>query len=287
MQEPVAYPKVLSELDLILLHMWKLMRSIMKSRNWTREELVLALNLYLKLPFGKLHSRTQEVVHLASIIDRTPGSVAMRLVNFSSVDPYHQKRGIGGLPGGRKQVEPIWEEFNQNKDDLLYESEMILAEREGNSIYNKYADVLIGTENLVGESKIKEVKVRVNQNVFRKIVLANYSGKCAISGIDIPELLVASHIIPWSKNEKERLNPENGICLSPLYDKAFDIGLIGLNCKYEILVSNQLKKSKQKDFYNRYFGHLETSKILIPKKYMPKKEFLEYHLDVVFGKRMS
>ena len=61
------------------------------------------------------------------------------------------------------------------------------------------------------------MKTRVNQNVFRQIVLANYNKKCAITGIDIPDLLVASHIIPWSKNEEERLNPENGICLSALY----------------------------------------------------------------------
>ena len=74
--------------------------------------------------------------------------------------------------------------------------------------------------------KVREVKTRVNQNVFRKIVLANYNGKCALTGIDISELLVACHIIPWSENEQERLNPENGICLSSLYDKAFDKGLI-------------------------------------------------------------
>jgi putative restriction endonuclease len=42
------------------------------------------------------------------------------------------------------------------------------------------------------------------------MILANYSTKCAITGIDIPELL-ASHIVPWSINENERLNPENGI----------------------------------------------------------------------------
>ena len=64
------------------------------------------------------------------------------------------------------------------------------------------------------------------------MVLSNYDSKCAITGIDIPQLLYASHIIPWSQNENERLNPENGICLSALYDKAIDKGLIGLNNKY-------------------------------------------------------
>jgi putative restriction endonuclease len=73
---------------------------------WTREELILALNLYLQLLFGKLHSKTPEIVHLADVIGRTPGSVAMRLNNFASVDPYHQQRGITGLTGGIKQVQP-------------------------------------------------------------------------------------------------------------------------------------------------------------------------------------
>jgi putative restriction endonuclease len=256
----------------------------MKRRNWTREELVLALNLYLKLPFGKMHSRTPEVIHLANLIDRTPGSIAMRLGNFANVDPYHQPRGIVGLSGGKKQVKPIWEEFINNKDDLLFESENILAAKELNSIDHKFADLLIGLENLSGDTKLREVKVRVNQNIFRQIVLSNYSSKCAISGIDIPELLIASHIIPWSANQKERLNPENGICLSSMYDKAFDRGLIGLNTNYSIIVSKKLKVNIEKPYYNQYFAHLEGRPILLPPRYYPKKEFIEYHFDSVFQK---
>ncbi len=120
----------------------------MKRRLWTREELILALNLYLKLPFGKLHSRTPEVIQLANLINRTSSSIAMRLVNFASVDPYHQNRGISGLSGGRKQVEPIWEEFINSKDDLLFESERILAEMENNNIETKFATELSGIEHL-------------------------------------------------------------------------------------------------------------------------------------------
>lgn len=256
----------------------------MKRRLWTREELILALNLYLKLPFGKLHSRTPGVIHLASLIDRTPSSIAMRLVNFASVDPYHQNRGVSGLSGGKKQVEPIWTEFINNKDDLLFESERILAKMEQNNIETKFAYELLGTEHLIGKNKIREVKTRVNQNIFRQIVMANYSGKCAISGIDIPELLVASHIIPWSKNEKERLNPGNGICLSSLYDKAFDIGLIGLDTDYKILISSDLKKNTDKEYYAQYFGLLNNHKLNLPARYHPKKEFIEFHLDTIFRK---
>ncbi len=249
---------------------------------WTRDELILAFNLYLKLPFGKLHSRTPEIIHLANIIGRTPDSVAIRLSNFAHVDPYHQQRGVKGMSGGRKQVEPIWNEFFNDKEKLVFESERILAEKENMTVEMKFAEILYDTKGLKGETKIREVKARVNQNFFRQVVVANYSGKCAISGIDIPDLLVASHIIPWSKNEEERLNPENGICLSPLYDQAFDKGFIGINDKFEVLISAALKKKEKENYYPKYFSHLSGTKLFLPKKYHPKKDFLQYHLDSIF-----
>ncbi len=208
----------------------------------------------------------------------------MRLNNFASVDPFHQQRGIGGLPGGRAQVEPIWQEFINNKGELLFESERILAEKEQTSIDDKFIEILKGTEHLKGEYKLREVKTRVNQNVFRQIVIANYSGKCAITGIDIPDLLLASHIIPWSKNEEERLNPENGICLSPMYDRAYDKGYISIKENYEILLSSEIKKKNKEEYHSKYFAPLSGMKIILPKKYLPKIEFLQYHLEEVFKK---
>ena len=254
----------------------------MERRLWTREELILALNLYLKLPFGKLHHGTPEIIHLGKIIDRTPNSIAMRLSNFASVDPYHKERGIKRLTGGIKQVEPIWNEFNNNKEDLLFESEKILADLEKQTIEYKFAEILSGTENLKGETKVREVKTRVNQNVFRQIVLANYNRKCAITGIDIPDLLVASHIIPWSQNEEERLNPENGICLSALYDRAYDKGLIGISEKYQLLISTEARAKKNQVYYPEIFGRLNGTFLNLPQKYLPKKEFLQFHLDTIF-----
>ena len=254
----------------------------MSNNRWTRKELILALNLYLKLPFGQMHSRNPEIIRLAEIIGRTPGAIAMRLTNFASVDPYQQKRGIKGLTGGLKQVKPIWDEFIDNQEELVFESEKILAEMERNSIESKYENVLTGTEDLKGETKYREVKTRVNQNVFRQMVLANYDGFCAISGIDIHELLVASHIIPWSENKKERLNPANGICMSALYDKAFDKGLISLDTSYRIILSNKLKQNHEKKYYERYFAFLCGKKITLPEKYYPGKEFIEYHQDTIF-----
>lgn len=251
---------------------------------WTREELILALNLYLKLPFGKLHSGTPEIIQLAGLMGRTAGSVAMRLNNFAAVDPFHQQRGIIGLPGGKKQVEPIWNAFIHNKEELLFESERILAAMENRGLEEKFADVLQDIQQMKGEDKLRAVKTRVNQNVFRQIVMANYSGRCAISGIDISDFLVASHIVPWSKNETERLNPENGICLSSLYDKAYDKGYIGINERYEVVLSTTLKMKEKKAYYEPWFDCLSDMKINLPQKYLPAKSFLQYHMDVVFKK---
>lgn len=229
-----------------------------------------------------MHQKNPEIIHLANLIGRTPSSIAMRLTNFASIDPFHQARGISGLSGGATQCQPIWDEFSINKEDLLFESEQILAKHENQSIESKFSESLKDISDLKGETKVREVKTRVNQSVFRQIVLTNYTGKCAISGIDILELLIASHIVPWSINEKERLNPENGICLSVLYDKAFDKGFIGISTKHEVLLSKTLNESAGKDFYNRYFAHLKGFKIQLPERFLPKKELLEYHLDTIF-----
>jgi putative restriction endonuclease len=254
----------------------------MSDKYWSKEELILAFNLYLKIPFGKMHRSNPDVIELATIIGRTPGSVAMRLSNFASIDPYHQQRGVGGLPGGKKQCQPIWDEFNDHREALIYESERIRAEKEGLTIEEKYAPILKDVASYKGEDKLRAVKTRVNQNVFRQMILSSYENKCIISGIDIPELLVASHIIPWAQNEKERLNPENGLCLSSLYDRAYDRGLIGITADHKVVLAPKLQVNVEKPYYEHYFQPLNKLQVRFTGRYVPKKEFLEYHLDEVF-----
>lgn len=256
-----------------------------KQRLWTREEYILAFNLYLKLEFGKMHSNNLDVIKLSKTINRTSSAVAMRLVNFASLDPYHQNRGVNGLKNAGKQTQVIWDEFFDDQESLVYESEKILAEYENVTLEDKYYDVLNDIEDLKGETKIRAVKTRINQSVFRKIVLVNYSSKCAITKIDIPDLLFASHILPWSKNEKERLNPENGICLSALYDRAFDKGYIGFTDDYKVLLSSTLKENSSKQYYAQYFAPIENQKLIDTVKYNPSKQFLEYHRDTIFNSK--
>ena len=250
-----------------------------KSPNWTREELILAFNLYLKLPFGQMDEDTHEVKELSKILGRrTPGAVAMRLGNYAHVDPYHQGRGVIGLKNGIRQVQPIWDEFIGNQQDLVFESERILADYQHTTIEETYPEIIFDLKDLVGEVKIRAVKVRVNQSVFRKMILKTYTNRCAISGIDLPELLIAGHIIPWAKDERERLNPENGLCLSNLYDRAYEKGLICIDTDFKLLISRRLKAESSKEFYQEFFGRFENQPIQVPRSYQPKKEFLEYRL---------
>lgn len=257
---------------------------MMQKRNWDQDEYIATFNLYLKLPFGKMDHRNPEVINLARLLGRTPSSIAMRLANFAHVDPFHQNRGINGLKGGKKQCQPIFEKYINDRENLMYESELVLAKLQGQKIEDKYKEELMGVNQFKGLTKDRIVKTRVNQSLFRKIILSNYDSQCAISGINIPELLVASHIKPWLADENNRLNPSNGICLSSLYDRCFDRGLIGFDRGYSIIFSQKLKNFYQEDYFKKYFKPIEQKKLLLPNKFLPDHDFLEYHLEHCFNK---
>src|SRR3990172_7206862 len=99
--------------------------------NWTREELIVAFNLYCKIPFGKIHTKNPDVISLAKIIGRTPSAVSWKLVNFASLDPSLRKRGVAGAANVSKLDIQIWTEFNQDWDKLGFESERLLAKWRG------------------------------------------------------------------------------------------------------------------------------------------------------------
>ncbi len=250
---------------------------------WTREELILAINLYCKIPFGKMHNRTPEVRELAALINRSPGAIARKLGNFASFDPTLRSRGVGGLPNASKLDAQIWKEFYNNWDEALIESEKLLAKKMHTTI-EKLNQVDEKDLLKVGLNKERLVKVRLNQSIFRKMILATYNNRCCITGIARPELLVASHIAEWSKDEKNRLNPMNGLALNALHDKAFETGLITIDAdSYKIRISPLLKKNSPLSVKNN-FEDYEGKEIFLPDKFLPGKEFLKLHNEVRFKK---
>jgi len=255
----------------------------MKNSNWSREELTIAFNLYCKTPFTKINATYKPVRELAPLINRSPGSLAMKLANFARLDPALQARGISGLKGGSKGDIEIWNEFNTDWERLAFESELILAQYKGASIEQQ---INISEEDMLIEGKEREtiVKVRINQAFFRSAVLASYNNRCCITGMSTPELLIAGHIIPWSLDTKNRINPANGLCMNSTHDKAFDNGLMTITPDYVIHFSETLLKNSIKDKTDVFILPYESKKITLPQKFLPKKEFLEFHNSTIFKK---
>lgn len=244
---------------------------------WTRDELILAINLYCKLPFGKLHSRNAEIINLASIIGRTPSSVAYKLVNFASLDPSLKQRGIKGASNASKLDKETWDEFYNNWDELFLVSEQTLAQLKNTTVeqLNKIDLTDIPEEGL---EKLRLVKTRLNQNIFRALVLATYNNTCCITGISNIELIIASHIMPWSKDKKNRMNPMNGLALNALHDRAFEHGLITIEAdSYKVKVSPSLSKNKTLPSIKQNFLDYEGKEIRLPEKFLPDRAFLKIH----------
>lgn len=171
----------------------------------------------------------------------------------------------------------------------LYEQEVVMAdgivakERNPRSISTK----LIAHFDITKEGEDKEsiTKQRKGQDYFRRMILTIYGWRCALTGIDIPQLLLASHIIPWAdkSHKKDRLNPCNGICLSALYDKAFDEGFITfLPSDYTVCLSSALREHETQEYFNQHFGNIIGKKLMLPTDFLPNREFLEYHYECIF-----
>lgn len=242
---------------------------------WTREELILAINLYCKLPFGRLHRSNPKVIKLSELIGRTPSSVAYKLVNFASLDPSLKKRGIRGASNASKLDKIIWDEFYNNWNELPYESEKLLSKFENKSI-EELNDIDL-SELPKGRMREQTVKVRVNQSFFRSSILASYNNTCCITGITQPELLIAGHIKPWSLDCENRLNPRNGIAINALHDKAFENGLITITPEYRIQISNSILNEKKTEAIEKYFLQYQDKEIILPSKFLPDVRFLKFH----------
>jgi putative restriction endonuclease len=252
----------------------------MPGRDWTRDELIVAFNLYCRIPFGRIHIRNPEIIDLAKVLGRTPSSVSWKLANFARLDPALQKRRIRGATHGSKAEEEIWEEFHQNWDALAFESQRLMAELRGVP-----PEALVPSE-IFPEGKTREaiVRTRVNQAFFRSAVLAAYDCKCCVTGLSIPEVLTASHIVPWSVDTKNRTNPRNGLCLNAVHDRAFDCGLITVSPDYRFRVSTALKKriGSGDKIRQSLFLRYEGKRIALPSRFLPDGAFLVYHNFHVF-----
>lgn len=143
-------------------------------------------------------------------------------------------------------------------------------------IENRICNTINNNNLLKNTEKEMLIKARVGQGVFRDKLLDKYK-RCIITGLSDSRLLIASHIRPWhSANNYERLSTENGLLLSPLYDKLFDIGLISFSNDMRIIISKELSNQDISKI------GIESNK---PYLYSPSQELqlnMQYHRTKIF-----
>lgn len=238
--------------------------NVTERKPWTRDELILAINLYCKTPFGRIHMRNPAIINLAQTLGRSPGSVSYKLANFAHIDPTIDRKGAANVS---KLDREVWNEFFEDWESMAFESEKRMAK-----MTKAESDVAPIKK---GETRSALVKVRINQNFFRNMILTSYNNLCCITGIDNVELLVASHIVPWATDEKNRMNPMNGLCLNALHDRAFDKGLITVDEAYKVIVSKKVK--------HKLILQYDRKQITLPSRFLPDQQFFSFHRKNIFN----
>jgi putative restriction endonuclease len=242
--------------------------------------LLVAFNLYCKLPFGQLHYRNPRIVELAGLLNRTPGAVAMKLTNFAAFDPIHQQRGVKGLTNTSQGDRQVWDDFNSDWEGMAAESEKARA-----SLSHPTPDSAPNSESSRPAEETERqrlVRTRLGQDFFRSVVLASYGACCCVCGLPEEALLVASHIVPWAAQAELRVNPHNGLCLCALHDRAFDRGLLTVDANSAVCLSDRLEKWLPHPVVEQMFTAFRGQQIRQPEKFSPDPKCLEYHRSTIF-----
>lgn len=260
---------------------------------WTRDELLVALNVYEKLPFGQFDQGNPVIKDVARRLKRTPGSLAMKLCNLASLDPALKARGRKGLAGASKLDRIVWNEFRENLAmlgpvsegsfrDLFAASELDDVDLvKGVGVRLRREPIRVPPTGPTEQEAV--VYLRRGQQFFRQMILNAFDGRCCITGIALRDLLVASHIMPWASFPEARLDIQNGLCLSRLHDAAFDKGLIAFDGEYRLLLSRELKSHLPHVSLELNFVAYAGTPIMAPAKQLgPRKDFLAFHRAKVF-----
>jgi predicted restriction endonuclease len=212
----------------------------------------------------------------------------MKLVNIASLDPAITATGRAGLKKASQLDRDVWAELTADwsvvAQDAATEYEHLAAQEGLTPIEADRIAVseMPAVQDEVGTPTTTErealVKARINQVRFRRWVLASYGGRCCVTGLQEPRLLIASHIVPWAECPSHRLNPRNGLCLSPLYDRAFDQGLITITPgSLKIRVSQQLRNAVEDKYAQQALVALDGVPIRPPERLRPDDELLAWH----------
>jgi putative restriction endonuclease len=244
-----------------------------RGKRWTRDELLLAVR-----------QRDPEVVALARTLGRTASSVAMKLNNFTSLDPEERARGVRGLAGASALDRSVWTEFSVEWERTSAESELLWTERVERKVGPRNptlaADAIEEFEPFIGPTEgLGTRTVRLAQDYFRRAVRAAYEQRCCVTGIAVGEFLVASHILPWANHPEERANPANGLCLSRLHDAAFDKALVTFDEDKRLVIGRRLKEHFANDAVRAHFEPFGGTPLRSPVRFTPESRFLDQHRE--------
>jgi predicted restriction endonuclease len=252
----------------------------LRNPNWTREQALACFNLYCRIPFGKLHSRNPEIITFAEAIGRTPSAVAMKLVNFASFDPAHQKRNVRGLANASNLDREIWDQFESAPNRIAEESEDAFSRLSVPGVAPEKREPRLPQ----GPTEAQMTRpMRLVQSFFRRSVLASYGYRCSFCTLEVRGLLTASHIVPWNVSEQLRADPRNGLCLCSLHDRAFDRGLMSVDEQLRLILSARLRKKNPSSVHKTAFLELEGERINLPGRFLPDGKALEYHRSSIFA----
>jgi hypothetical protein len=269
---------------------------------WSRDQLLVAFRLYCWTPFGRLHLRNPDIIRVARAIGRTPSALALKTVNFASLDPAHRARGVKGMSNASDADRGLWAEFAQNSEAVAAEAEAAWERLAGSTFQDsgrRTASPLPalanggqgGSRGTSSEEMLppegpteteRTVRARRVQRFFRDAVLASYDFRCAITGLAIPELLTASHIIPWSQSVERRADPRNGIALNALHDRAFDRGLITFDEQFRVVVSTQLQSADVGPWHEKVLRSIAGQPLVLPERFRPDPDAITWHRNSVF-----
>jgi len=244
---------------------------------WTREQLILAFELYCRIPFQRTKATDSRVKELAALLHRTPASVARKLGNFGAFDPQLAARDISGLSHGSKLDRIIWDEFHADWNGLVIRAHDLRAKL----VPGDLAEIPLVAPKGPSE-KIVTAKQRLHQTFFRDAVISSYNSRCCVTGLPLVECLVAGHIIPWSADESRRADPTNGLCMSATFDRLFDCGLISIDDNLSLCVSDRVRKLKDQAVAELITAR-DGQRLITPARFYPDPTCLRWHRENVFN----
>jgi putative restriction endonuclease len=243
---------------------------------WTRNELIVAFELYCRVPFGRITTRNPLIRDLATLLNRTPASIARKLGNFGAFDPVLAARNVSGLAHGSKLDRAIWDEFHADWNGLVLRAQELKSELLPESVAATELELPTGPS----ERQIT-TKHRLHQSFFREAVVSSYESRCCITGLPLDECLVAGHIIPWSVDERRRADPTNGLCMSATFDRLFDRGLITVHDDLTLEVCPRIRAMDDQSVVELVIAR-HGRPIHRPARFLPDPACLRWHRENCF-----